>query len=108
MMQIKKIPGSSKPVKKTCYNAKTTETESKIPSITGLMYRYFNKICNNEHISSWKSKGLFDEIIKPPTKSHNGLAPALSYIDNKTIVKFDGGCLNQETGKQKIYTLFRK
>ena len=32
----KKIPDSGKFVKKTNYNAKITETEGKIPSITGL------------------------------------------------------------------------
>ena len=44
----------------------------------------------------WKSKGLPDEIIKPPTSSDNSLAPALSYFGNKTRVKFDGSCLKQD------------
>ena len=60
------------------------------------MYRYFKKIGNTKCISSWKSKGLSDAIIKPPTTSDNSLAPALSYIGNKTRVKFDGGCLKQD------------
>ena len=30
------------------------------------MHRYFLKIGNAEYISSWKSKGLSDEVIKPP------------------------------------------
>ena len=47
------------------------------------MYRYFRKIGNTERISSWKSKGLLDEIIKPSTTSDNSLAPALRYIGNK-------------------------
>ena len=59
------------------------------------MYRYFKKIGSTERISSWKFKGLFDEIIKPPATSNNSLAPALSYIGNRTRVKFDGGCLKQ-------------
>ena len=59
------------------------------------MYRYFKNIGNTDHISSWKSIGLFDEIIKPPTTSDNSLAPALSYFGNKTRVKFDGSCLKQ-------------
>ena len=58
------------------------------------MYRYFKKIANTERNSSWKSKGLSDEIIKPPTISDNSLAP--DYIGNKKIVKFDGGCLKQD------------
>ena len=32
-------------------------------------YRHFKKIDNGDHISSWKSKGLSDESIKPPTLS---------------------------------------
>ena len=44
-------------------------------------------------MSSWKSKGLSEKIIKPRTTSDNSLAPELSYIGNKTRVKFDGGCL---------------
>ena len=30
------------------------------------MYRYFKMITNTDYISSWKSKGIFDESIKPP------------------------------------------
>ena len=33
------------------------------------MYRYFKKIDKKGYISEWKSKRLFDEIIKPPTTS---------------------------------------
>ena len=46
-----------------------------------------------DYISSWKYKGLSDEIIKPSTISDNSLPPTLSYIGNKTRVKFDGDCL---------------
>ena len=49
------------------------------------MYKYFKKI----YISSWKSKGLSDDTIKPPSIFDNSLAPALSYIGNKTRIKFD-------------------
>ena len=44
---------------------------------------------------------MYDENTKAPTTSDNSLAPALSYIGNKTRVKFDGGCLKQD----KITTL---
>ena len=37
------------------------------------MYRYCKKIGNTDYISSWKSKGLPDEIIKPPTTSDNSI-----------------------------------
>ena len=60
------------------------------------MYKYFKKISTTDDISEWRSKGLSDEIIKPPTTSDNNLAPALNYIGNKITVKFDGGCLKQD------------
>ena len=59
------------------------------------MYRYFKKTGNTERLLSWKPKGLSGEIIKPPTTSDNSLASELSYIGNKTRVKFDGRCLTR-------------
>ena len=67
------------------------------------MCRYLKTIGNTDGILSWKSKGLSDENIKPPTTSDNSLAPALSYIGNETI-KFDWGCLKQD----KIHSLIEK
>ena len=32
------------------------------------MYRYFKIITNTDYISSWKSKELIAETIKPPAK----------------------------------------
>ena len=49
-------------------------------------------------------KGLSDEFIKSPTTPDNSLPPSLSYIGNKTRVKFDGYCLKQE----KITFTYRK
>ena len=59
------------------------------------MYRYFKTITNTDYISSWKSKGLSSESIKPPTTSDNGLTPALNYYGTKTRLKFTGSCLKQ-------------
>ena len=59
------------------------------------MYKYFKMITNTDYISSWKSKGLSAESIKPPTTSDNSLTPALSYYGTKTRVKFTGSCLKQ-------------
>ena len=42
------------------------------------MYKYFKKIGNTKCTSSWKSKGLSNEIIKPPTTSDKSFVPALS------------------------------
>ena len=41
--------------------------------------RYFKVIANTDYVSSWKSKGLSAETIKPPTTSDNSLTPAVSY-----------------------------
>ena len=59
------------------------------------MYRYFKKFGNTDLISAWKSKGLFDEGIKPPTTFDNSLAPSLNYIGTKKREKFVGSCLKQ-------------
>ena len=41
-----------------------------------LTQRYFKMVSNtDDHILSWKSKGLSDEIIKPPSSSSNILNP---------------------------------
>ena len=55
---------------------------------------------------------MSDEIIKSPATSDNSLATTLSYIGNKTRVKFDGSYLKQgkitftheKTGN--IYTVY--
>ena len=59
------------------------------------MSKYFKVITNNDYVSSWKSKGLSAESIKPPTTSDNILAAELSYYGTKTRVKFTGSCLKQ-------------
>ena len=60
------------------------------------MQKYFIKIGNTDHISSWESKGLSGEIINPPSTSNNSLAPELSYFINKIKVEFHGNCLKQD------------
>ena len=59
------------------------------------MYRYFKMITNTDYISSWKSKGLSTESIKPPATSDNSLTPALDHYGTKMRVKFTGSCLKQ-------------
>ena len=48
-----------------------------------------------KYISSWKSKGLSDETIKPPATSDNSLTPLIDYLGNKIRLKFSGSCLKQ-------------
>ena len=57
--------------------------------------KYFKGIANTNCFSSWKSKSLSAESIKPPTRSDNSLTPALSYYGTKTRVTFTGTCLKQ-------------
>ena len=59
------------------------------------MNKYIKVVANTDYVSSWKSKGLSAETIKPPTTSDNSLTLALSYYGTKTRVKFTGSCLKQ-------------
>ena len=52
-------------------------------------------IATTDYVSSWKSKGLSTETIKPSTTSDNSLTPAVSYYGTKTSVKFTGSYLKQ-------------
>ena len=45
--------------------------------------KYFKIIANTILISSWKSKGLSDESIKPLTSSDISFAPEIDYYDTK-------------------------
>ena len=58
------------------------------------MYRYF-KTDSSCHISSWTSKGLSNESIKPPSPPNNFLTPSLNDLGTKITVKFSGSCLKQ-------------
>ena len=59
--------------------------------------KYFkvNTINATNCVSSWKSKELSDESIKPPAASDNSLIPELNYYGTKTRVKFTGSFLKQ-------------
>ena len=57
--------------------------------------KYFKLIASTDYVSSWKSKGLSAETIKPPSTSDNSLTPAVSYYGMKTRVKFTGSCLKR-------------
>ena len=57
--------------------------------------RYFIMIANTNYISSWKSKGLSDETIKPYASSDISLTSLIDYYGSKVRVKFNKGCLKQ-------------
>ena len=48
-----------------------------------------------DRVLSWRSKGIYNESIKPPTTSNNSLNPRLSCNDTKIKVQFTGSCLKQ-------------
>ena len=60
------------------------------------MGKYFklNSAANAaDYVLSWKSKGLSNESIKPPTTTNNSLTPELNYYGTKLRVKFTRSCL---------------
>ena len=57
------------------------------------MYKYFKKIRSADNISGRRSKGLSDEVTKPPC---NTLAPTLRYTGIRMYVKFNGSFLKQD------------
>ena len=59
------------------------------------IHKYFKFVnINNEwNITSWQSKGLSSESIKPPPTSNNSINPLISYYNAQKIrVKFTGSC----------------
>ena len=79
------------------------------------IHKYFKSVnINNEwYITSWKSKGLSEESIKPPVTSDNSLSPLINYYYIKKIrAKFTGSCLRQYNLHYKhknivnIYTVY--
>ena len=57
--------------------------------------KYFKIITDIRYISSWQSKGLSDETIKPPAISDDSLTPLIDYLGNKITVRFTGSSLKQ-------------
>ena len=49
------------------------------------LWKYFATTANSFSVLEWKSKGLLNEIIKPPTRSDNSLAPELTFNNAKEL-----------------------
>ena len=79
------------------FNDKSYFEESGRPNylIFQPMTKYLKLISNTDFVSSWKSKGLSSESIKPPPVSNNLFNPSLSYFGTEIRVKFNGNCLIQ-------------
>ena len=56
-------------------------------------YKCFKKIGSTDNISQWKSKGLYNEIIKTP---ENVLAQKLKHTGKRMYVKLNGSSLKQD------------
>ena len=54
------------------------------------------KIGNSDYVLSWKSKGLSNESITPPSAPNNFLNPSLNYLGTKIRVRFSESCLKQD------------
>ena len=63
--------------------------------------KYFKVItnANTKYISSWQSKGLSDESIKPPATSDHKFNPKVNYYGTKTRLEFRPSCLKQDKSK---------
>ena len=59
------------------------------------VYKYFEFITKTNYISSWKSKVLSDESIKPFPTSDNSLTSLLVYYEYKIRLKLNGSILRQ-------------
>ena len=60
------------------------------------VHKYIKITANTKFISSWKSKGLSDESVKPFPTSDNSLTSLIDYYDGYYIrVKFNGSILRQ-------------
>ena len=67
--------------------------------------RHFKRVSgigSSNYIYFWKSKGLSDENITPPTTSDYKLNQQLSYLGTKARVEFKASCLKQD---KTIYDL---
>ena len=61
------------------------------------IHRYFKIASDNPSIIlSWKSKGLSDESIEPPTTPNKIINPSLDFVGTKARVTFSRDCLKQE------------
>ena len=51
---------------------------------------------NLAFISSRESKGLSNEVVKPPTTTDNTLVPLVNYTGISTVLRLSGSCLKQD------------
>ena len=90
------------------YNGKSYFEESEKPNylIFQPLSKYFKLIDNTKYISSWESKGLYNEAITPYATSDNSLTPHIDHHNRKMRLKFNKSCLKQPN--KSIYSYGRK
>ena len=79
------------------YDGKSYFEESEKPNylIFQPLSKYFELIDNAKYISSWESKGLYNEAITPYATSDNSLTPHIDHHNAKIRLKFNKSCLKQ-------------
>ena len=90
------------------YNGKSYFEEREKPNhlIFQALSKYFKLIDNTKYISSWESKGFYNETITPYATSDNSLTPLIDYYTSKIRLKFNKSCLKQPN--KLIYSYGRK
>ena len=79
------------------YNGKKYFEEGGKPNyiIFQPLIKYFKLIDNTKYISSWESKGLYNETITPYATSDNSLTPLIDHYSSKIRLKLNKSCLKQ-------------
>ena len=88
------------------YNGKTYFEEDGKPNclIFQPLSKYFKLIANTKYISSWESKGLYNESITPYATSNNSVTPLIDHYVSNIRLKFNKSCLKQSN--KLIYSKF--
>ena len=82
----------------TQYFEEGSGKQSYVVFLTINKYFKLNSVVNTaDYVSSWQSKALSNESIKPPTTTNSSLTPELNYNGAKTKIKFTGSCLKQSS-----------
>ena len=59
------------------------------------MNKCFKSINSSNYVLEWKSKGVSDESIEPPSAPNDFLDPSLDYYGSKIRLEFSGSYLKQ-------------
>ena len=90
------------------YNGKSYFEESEKPNLLIFqpLSKCFKLTDNKKYISSWESKGLYNEAFIPYATSNNSLTPYIDHHNGKIRLKFNKSCFKQPN--KIIYSYGRK